>query len=133
MSLRQYLFIMSFAAILCWISWGFVLVNIDPFQGSKLGFFFFYLSFYFALLGTFSMPFFIISRKLTNRIIPLYIHVRRSFTCSVVVSFALVMVLYLNAKKVLTFWNFILLLFIFILLFAFAVSYRKSRRADNFL
>lgn len=130
MSLRQYLFMMSFAAILCWVSWGFVLVNIDPFQGSKLGFFFFYLSFYSGLLGTFSLLFFFVSKKLSNQIVPLYVHVRRSFLCSVIVSFALVMVLYLNAKNVLTFWNFILLLSIFILLFAFAISYRKSRRIE---
>ena len=63
MNLRQYLAIMGMATALCWVSWIFVLFNIDPFLDTGLGFFFFYLTFFFALIGSLSIIVFILYIK----------------------------------------------------------------------
>jgi len=50
MNLKQYLIIMLLGTVFCWISWVFVIINIDPFQDSGIGFTFFYFSYLYDIL-----------------------------------------------------------------------------------
>ena len=70
MSLRQYLFVMAFATILCWVSFGMVTANIDPYQGSAIGFGFFYISLFFALIGTITIASFVGYRMFSRSGLP---------------------------------------------------------------
>jgi hypothetical protein len=61
----------------------------------------------------------------------MYVYVRKSFFNSTIVSLGLVVVMYLNTKKLLTFWNLAIFLIILLLLFSFVLSFKKERQFDT--
>jgi len=124
MTLRQYITIMIFGSILCWTAWGIVLVNIDPFQDTGTGFAFFYISLFFALLGTISVMAFFIRQLFSREALPMFRYVKRSFSDSFFISVALIILLFLQGKGYLNLWNtgiFVLAL-AFILAFSFTTK-----------
>lgn len=52
MSLRLYLLIMSVMTVFCWLAFGYVISTVDPETTNSAGFFLFYLSLFFSLIGT---------------------------------------------------------------------------------
>ncbi|MBU0660710.1 hypothetical protein KKG22_00855 [Patescibacteria group bacterium] len=125
MNLRQYLTIMILATILCWAAFVVVLVNVDPFQDAGLGLLFFYVSLFFSIVGTGSLVSFALSLAFTKKEIPVFRHVRRTFIIGVFVSFALSILLYLQAREALTLWNMLLLFSIVCFLILFRISTRS--------
>lgn len=124
MSLRQYIIIMIFATILCWVSLGFVVVNIDPFDANYLGFIFFFVSVFFSLVGTLSLlafAFYSIFKK--NE--PLYRIVRNSFKDSVVWSGIFTVLLFLQGKDLLNIWNTLIFIGILVSLSIFMFFNKK--------
>jgi len=126
MNLRQYIFTMIFATLLCWVSWGFVILNVDPFQSAALGFVFFYVSLFLALLGTVSLIVFLLYRLFASRELPLFKYVQISFRQSLLMSAFLVLFLYLQGQGYLNIWNMMLLVTIFILIISFTLSVRHK-------
>lgn len=126
MTLRQYLIIMAFATILCWTSWIFVIINIDPFQGGILEFSFFYITLYFSLLGTNSLLIFAVYRIFT-RSLPLFRYVQKSFRESLLFSTFIVFILFLQGMNWLTVWNFGILLVLSILIVSFLFSVQRHK------
>ncbi|MCH7492878.1 hypothetical protein IID19_04830 [Patescibacteria group bacterium] len=55
MSLKKYLLFMTSATLISWIAWLVVLFYINPVESGVIGFVFFYVSMFFALIGTFSL------------------------------------------------------------------------------
>lgn len=109
MTLRQYLILMSFATALCWIAFGFVIWNVDPYLGNALVFSFFYLSFFLALTGTLSLAIFAMYAYVSRRFIPLFRIVQKSFRDSLIISFFLSVLLYLQARDFVRWWSLLLL------------------------
>ncbi len=105
MNLRQYLATMIFSTLLCWAAWVFVIVQIDPFETGPVGFVFFYVSLFFALIGTISLMIFGIYRLFGAREMPLFRHVRMSFRTAVVLSSLALVGLYLQSLSVLSLFN----------------------------
>ncbi len=124
MTLRQYIIIMIFGSILCWTAWGIVIVNIDPFQDTGVGFTFFYTSLFFALLGTISVFAFFIRKLFSREALPMFRYVKRSFSDSFFISVSLVVLLFLQGEAYLNWWNtgIFLLALAFILAFTFTTK-----------
>lgn len=105
MTLKQYLTVMILASIFCWVSWWFVITNVDPFQADFVGFVFFYVSLFFSLLGTISILAFLV-RKITGKDSqPIFRYVKKSFQDSLFLSLFLITLLYLQEKSFLHWWN----------------------------
>ena len=119
---------MILGSILCWTAWGIVLVNIDPFQDTGVGFAFFYTSLFFALLGTISVFAFFVRQLFSREALPMFRYVKRSFSDSFFISVALVVLLFLQGKGYLNLWNtgIFLLALAFILAFSFTQHQKES-------
>jgi len=133
MNLRQYLTMMIFATLLGWVAWFFVIINVDPFQDSTLGFFFFYISLFFSLIGTISMVAFLITQIFPHPEVPMYRLVQKSFRIGLLLSSILIILLFLQGKGILTKWNSILLLFIGVTTTCFFLSTKYFVQKDNTL
>ena len=129
MTLRQFLFIMFVATVLCWMSFGMVVVNIDPFQGSTVGFLFFYASLFAALVGTISLKSFFFYRVFSKQDLPMFRLVKKSFRNGVFFALVLIGLLFLQMQQYLTIWNFTLCLIVVALIISFAVSAKPSLRS----
>ncbi len=130
MTLRQYLFLMIFATLLCWVAWFFVLLNVDPFVDSNLGFFFFYTTLFCALLGTLSLITFLLSSLFHRQTVPMFRRVQKTFISGLVVSAVLVVLLYLQGKQILHLWNLFIFLGVILCLILFTFSVRLHNQKE---
>jgi len=105
MNLKQYITIMLLGTILCWVAWFFVILNIDPFQDQGIGFGFFYLSLAFAFIGTVSILSFLLRNYFSKKNLPMFRYVQKSFKDSLFVSAVVVLMLFLQGKGYLNWWN----------------------------
>ena len=127
MTLRQYLFTMVFASILCWIAWGFVIVNIDPFKANLASFVFFYTTLFFALIGTISLIMFEFYRVFSRIPLPMFKYVQKSFKNALFISIIVITLLLLKGENLLNIWNFT----IFLLVVALSGSFVFSKDKNN--
>ncbi len=132
MTLRQYLTVMIFATAMCWLSWGMVIVNVDPFISGGLGFSFFYISLFLALLGTISIVSFFLFNKYSSSGLPLFRYVKRSFSTGFTSSALLVFLLYLQGIRMLNFWNMTIFIIVIALVLSFLLSPKQSHQ-ESFL
>ena len=109
MTLKQLLTIVVTATILCWLIWIVVLLQIDPEANGFWGVFLFFTSLFFSLLGTFFISAFA-WRKIFNKMALEYKIVGISIRQSLFLSLLIIMVLFLQSKSLLTWWNIILLI-----------------------
>lgn len=133
MSLRQYLSVMFFATVLCWVSFGMVVVNIDPFQGSIIGFSFYYISFFFAMLGTTTLGSFMAYRLFSRSGLPMFRYVKKSFRNGMFFSVIALALMYLQIHALLNLWNFTLFLLVVALIISFSVSTKQSGPGEGSL
>lgn len=127
MTLRQYLIIMSFATVLCWVAWGFVITNVDPFETSVVAYAFFYLSLFFSLLGTIAMGAFSYYHFFSSDDLPMFRYVQKSFRDALIWSTVLIVLLFLQAQGLLRFWN----VLIFIAFLAVFILFHYSTRKES--
>jgi len=130
MNLRQYIFTMIFATILCWVSWFFVILNVDPFQTASFGFIFFYISLFLALFGTVSLIIFLLYKLFASRELPLFKYVQISFRQSLFMSLFFMLFIFLQGIGFLNIWNVMLLGAIFILVISFTLSVRHKSHSQ---
>ncbi|MFA7244819.1 MAG: hypothetical protein WC070_01395 [Candidatus Magasanikbacteria bacterium] len=126
MNLRQYIFTMMFATMLCWVSWFFVINNIDPFTTPVSGFLFFYGSLLLSVLGTFSIIFFFFYKLFGSKEMPLFRYVQISFRQSLFLSSFLIFTLFLQGNNYLNVVTGTLLLIIFVLIISFNISVKHK-------
>jgi len=119
MTLKQYLTIMILGSVLCWVSFFTVVFNVDPFTDAGIGFVFFYISLFFSLLGSLSLLVFFV-RSLFLKNVPMFRHVKKSFSDAVVISGILLVLLWLQAKSYLNWINFSALLILLVLIISFS-------------
>lgn len=125
MTLRLYLALMSIGTFFCWVAWLFVITNISPTEAGLLGLFFFYFSFFLAILGTFSVLGFLIRKTIIKNDDVIFRHVRNTFRQSLLLSTLISIILFLLSQKLLFWWNFALLLGIVIFLEGIIFTNRK--------
>lgn len=132
MTLRQYFFIMITATVLCWVSWAFVLVQVDPFDGALISFFFFYLSLFLALVGTLSTLLFFCLYVLFRSTKPLFRMVQQSFQQGFLVAFFGVLLLFLYGQRFLRWWSAVALILLCVLVIATRYTYTRYQAKEHF-
>ncbi len=127
MSLKKYLIIMTSATLVSWIAWLFVFFFINPDEAGFVGFALFYISLFFALVGTFSLFGFFIRVWFTKEEVifrHLGVATRQSFFFSILMVSALM----LQGADLLTWWSVPLLVIFLTLLEFFFITRRQPRR-----
>jgi len=129
MNLRQYIATMLFATILCWLSWVFVITNVDPFTTPISGFAFFYGSLFLSVMGTLSLIFFLFYKLFGEKNLPMFRYVEVSFRQAMFLSLFVILALFLQGQNYLNMVTASLLLVIFVLIVSFNISVKyKSVR-----
>ncbi len=124
---------MLLATIFCWIAWWFVISNVDPFQGDGLGFFFFYLSLFLAILGTLSLLTFVVRKILSRQNLPMFRYVQKSFRDAIFIALLVVLLLFLQAQGYLHWWNLGIFAVGLLLLLALVFTTKKQQTTDSLL
>ncbi len=105
MTLKQYIFMMLSATFLCWAGFLCILFNIDPQDTNFCGFVFFYASFFLAIVGTGSLLGLFLRAIRNKEDLPIFRLVTISYRQSVWLGILLTMVLLLQSKELLMWWN----------------------------
>jgi len=121
---------MSVAAGLCWVAWFFMILSTDPNQANTLIFIFFYLSFFLAILGTFSVIGFLIKMKIIKNDEIIFRHVKKTFRQSIIFATLIILALFLLQKSLLTWWNSILLALLFVVFEGVIFTNRHYKNND---
>jgi len=126
MTLRKYIIFLSIATIFCWTAWIFVLKYTNPNHAGWMGFFLFYLSLFVSLVGTFSI-FGIAIRSLMKKEEVIYKKIDVSSRQSIILSLLIIISLILQSQRLMTWWNFLILLSLMSFIEIFFISHRKFR------
>ncbi len=111
MTLKKYLILMLFATLVCWLALGLVIFYLNPYSGGMIALVFFYVSLFFAVVGTFAIVGFIIrSRFLRHELV--YRQVAVTFRQAVWLGGLAVIALWLQAQALLTWYNLLLLILV---------------------
>jgi hypothetical protein len=125
MTLKNYLIFMSVMTAVSWGAFAFVAGLVDPSKTNWLGFTLFYLATFLALSGTFALLGFLF-RFLFFKGEIAFRAVKLAFYQSFVLSSFAVILLILSARSLLTWFNFFLLAFLFVVLELFVGSKSKK-------
>jgi len=131
MSLKTYLIFIIFSLLLSWGAWFLVVFNINPESATFFVFVLFYLSLFFALVGTFSLFGFLMRYFFHHSVFPadqMIASGRQS------IWFALIIVgtLLLQSQRLVTWWNLLLLVILFSLVeFYFQNHYQNSEESEK--
>lgn len=127
MSLRRYLIIMGLGSLISWSAWFLIIFYIDPYNSGFVGLASFYLILFLALLGTLSLLGFFIRFIFLKKSV-LFRHIgislRQAILFSTLISFSLL----LQANRLFTWWNAILLILSLALLEFFFLAREGSER-----
>lgn len=104
MTLKKYLLGMMLSTVFCWISWGMILVYVDPETTGVIGLTAFYVSLFFALIGTLTLAGFYLRVWFSKNEI-LFAHVGPAFRQAIFLSLVLVGSLVLQSFRLLTWWD----------------------------
>lgn len=125
MTLRHYLLIMFAATLLCWLVWFLVLFNINPNEASVTSFMLFYLSFFLALAGAFTLIGFGLRVWLIRQNEPSFRQVEKTFRHGLLFAALLTLTLFLQSQRLLNWWNALLLILAFAFLELFFISKKQ--------
>lgn len=125
MTLRAYLITMAVATGICWLSWLFVLLTINPETTNWLGILLFYLSLFLALSGSAALlGFFVRFVALKHELV--FHSVKDAFRQSFLFSFLLAAALFLLSKNLFSWLNLIFLIIGLSVLEYFLISYKRT-------
>lgn len=125
MTLKLYLIWMSIGTIIAWGAFWLVLTFVNPETAGTLGFALFYLALFLGTTGTLTL-FGFAWRYWRHREEPLYRHVSVSFRQGMFLALMVVVALFLQQKRMLTWWNLSLLVVGITLLEVVLLSVRRK-------
>lgn len=125
MTLKKYLIIMAVATILSWSLFLFVTSMVNPETTNWLGFVLFYLTIFVSLSGTASLLGFMVRFNLMRKELA-FQSVRIAFRQSFFFSLFIVLLLLIMSQNLFSWFNLLLLLFIFAILELFMINYHRS-------
>ena len=128
MSLRTFLILMALASVIFWLAWLTVLFKIDPFATNFIGFLCFYLSLFFALMGSFSLLGFGFRYSYNRKDLPAFRFVGVSLRQAIWFSGLIVASLILQGQKLFTWWAGLLIVFCLAIIEAFFLSRAMESR-----
>ena len=126
MTVLRYFILMIIATVLCWTAFGLVIYNIDPFTSGWIGVVCFYLSLFFALIGTLALIGFALRIAFWRESLP-YKHVGISLRQGLLFAVLVGCALLLAANDLFTWWSIILLVAGFGILELFFLSTSMSK------
>ncbi|MFH0804885.1 MAG: hypothetical protein V1916_01675 [Patescibacteria group bacterium] len=121
MSLKKYLILMFTTTLVCWVAWLFVVFFINPGEAGPVGFTLFYVSLFFACLGTFSLFGFFV-RVWFSREEVIFRHLGVSSRQSLWFSILVIITLLLRATATFHWWSVALLIILLVVLEFFFIS-----------
>ncbi|MCD4760656.1 hypothetical protein K8R42_02040 [bacterium] len=126
MSIKTYNIIMLLATAIAWLGFFIIINRLDPSDGDFVLFVLFYLSLFLSILGTLSLIGFAF-RTLWNRQrgIP-RVMVIESFRQAIIFSAVLIIALWLQAGRLLTWWNMVFLIVLATVLEFVILLFRQS-------
>lgn len=127
MSYHKYIAIIGVSALLAWLGWILVITKLSPYESMSIALIFFFLTFFIALSGTFTVVGFYFRLWLFKNEI-FYKHINVSLRQGVFLSLIAIFCLVFQMMRVLTWWSGLLLIVIAILL-EFYFSARDSELA----
>jgi len=127
MSLKKYLILMSFTTLICWVAWLVVIFYMSPEDAGVITFLLFYVSLFFALLGTFSLLGFFLRVWFSKEKI-IFRHLGISTRQSLWFSVLVIITLMFQASSYLKWWSMGFLVLLLIILEFFFVSRKVVRR-----
>jgi len=132
MSLRKYLIIMGIGSLICWGAWLLVIFKIDPFSSGFIGLVSFYLILFLSIMGTLFLIGFFVRFILLKRSV-LFRHIGVSLRQAILFSILIIFSLLLQANRLFTWWNAILLILSLTLLefFFLAREAREGREREG--
>ncbi|MFH1838607.1 MAG: hypothetical protein ABH808_03925 [Candidatus Kuenenbacteria bacterium] len=126
MSLKIYILLITICTIFCWISWGIILCNINPFEARILEFTLFYFSLFLALIGTIALGGSLIRIKFDrNKII--FKQAIIAFRQAIWFSSLIILFLILQSSNLLHWWNISLFILFLAVLEFFFISLEKNK------
>ncbi len=127
MTLKNYLTAMSLTTVLCWGIFIFIVSIVNPEETNYIGFILFYLSLFFSLMGTIGiLGFFIRFIILKNKLV--VYAVKNAFRQSFLLSFFLIILLFLFSQNLITYINLTLLIILFLILEIIFSSVKKNKK-----
>ena len=130
MTIKEYLYLMAFSTLICWVAFVFVLFNIDPAQAGVLGFGFFYISLFLGIVGLFSIFGFLIKRRRVQQDDAVFRQVKKTFNQGILFGIFTVLALMLRQFGLLYWWNGIFIILLYILVEGVILSNRKYHNRD---
>lgn len=130
MTLRQYLLIMAVATLICWLIWVLVLFIYDPYAAGLVGFALFYTSLFLSILGTYSIIGFVVRIKILKNDEIVFRHIKHTFRQGMFFASFIIITMILAQNKILTWWNFSLLLVFFVFVEGLLFASRKHQNHD---
>jgi hypothetical protein len=126
MTLKKYLFAMSFLTAICWLVVAFIVSMVNPDTTNWLGIALFYVSFFLAASGMaailgFLLRFVIMKKELEFNLVKI------AFRQSFLLGLFLVITLFLLAEHLFTWINIVLLVIVFAIIELFFINYKQSR------
>ena len=128
MSLKQYLIILGICTGLCWLGWLLVILLINPYQAGWMAFMFFYLSLAFALLGSFAIIGFMFRLRVLKKDEIAHKGINIASRQSVLFTVLILLALFLQSQRFLTWWNLVILALVVALVEMFFVSYKRFNK-----
>lgn len=127
MNLFKYLIILGACTGLCLIAWLFVVFLMNPEQGGWLAALFFYISLWFTLAGGFSIAGVLVRGQVYQDEIAHKL-VRDAMRQGSIFAILIIIALILQSGRVLTWWNFIIIVLAAVSAELFFISYKKFNK-----
>lgn len=127
MSLRSYLVGLSLSIVLCWTAFFLTILNTNPEQGGQSALLAFYFSLTFAVLSTLTLAGYLMRRRLSRNEAK-YVTIRVAFRQAFLAAGVLAALAVLQAARLLSLWDIVLLLVIAVLLELYLRSYARPAR-----
>lgn len=104
MTLKKYLFGIFTATMLCWAGFILTLLNLDPTKNTKLALVAFFASLFFGIIGTLTLVGFYLRVWLSKKEV-IYAHISPSARQAILISLYIIIILALQAIRLVNIWT----------------------------
>jgi len=125
MSVRAHITLMLVATIFSWLGWLLVIINVNPYEAAWWGFALFYALLFLCLFGTFSVVGYTIRSVMKTKRVTIRFRITTAFRQSLLWSTSLIIALALQGQRLLTWWIFVIVIVVFVLIESIIMSIRQ--------
>jgi len=130
MNFRQYIVLMSISSCLAWLTWGFIIFDINPDEAGLGVFFLFYVSLLLAIACTLSIGGLAFRVWLLRQNEIVSRQAAKSFRQAILLATLLTGILYFQSKHILNWWVISLFIAVLTMLEFFLISYKSKSQTS---